>query len=353
MTPSSKLAAIGACALIAGAGGAAVAAVAVDGHGSSSSTASAASASSTPSTRPVSNGNMTAKQVYNEAKDSVAYIQAQTSQGTATGSGFVVTADGKIITNEHVVDGAQSVTVKLGVNGKAQTAQVLAADASKDLALLKINQSNLKPLSFADSSKVEVGDAVFAIGNPYGLDHTLTSGIVSALDRDIDAPDGTPIKDVIQTDAALNPGNSGGALIDGSGQVVGVNSQIASASSSESEAGNVGIGFAIPSNTVKAFVENPTSSSETGQQSQSQQSQGQSQQQLPQLGQDQQGQQSQTDPYGSGEQSDPYGQSQGQDEQSDPYGSQDQQSDPYGYGQDDQGQDDQSQGVPQLAVPMG
>src|SRR5262245_22428515 len=139
MTPSSKLAAIGACALIAGAGGAAVAAVAVDGHGShSSSTASAASAS--PTTRPVSSGNMTAKQVYNEAKDSVAYIQAQTSQGTATGSGFVVTSDGKIITNEHVVDGAQTVTVKLGVNGKAQTAQVLAADASKDLALLKINQ---------------------------------------------------------------------------------------------------------------------------------------------------------------------------------------------------------------------
>lgn len=342
MTPSSKLAAIGACALIAGAGGAAVAAVAVDGHGSSSSSTASAASASSPSTRPVSNGNMTAKQVYNEAKDSVAYIQSQTGQGTATGSGFVVTSDGKIITNEHVVDGAQTVTVKLGVNGKAQTAQVLAADASKDLALLKINQSNLKPLSFADSSKVEVGDEVFAIGNPYGLDHTLTSGIVSALDRDIDAPDGTPIKDVVQTDAALNPGNSGGALIDSSGQVIGVNSQIASASSSGSEAGNVGIGFAIPSNTVKAFVENPTSSSETGQ-TQQQQQQGQSQQQLPQ----------QSDPYGQGQQVDPYG----QDQQSDPYGQsqgQDQQSDPYGYG-DSQGQGDQSQQqeLPQLAIPMG
>lgn len=341
MTPSSKLAAIGACALIAGAGGAAVAAVAVDGHGSSSSSTASAASASSPSTRPVSNGNMTAKQVYNEAKDSVAYIQSQTGQGTATGSGFVVTSDGKIITNEHVVDGAQTVTVKLGVNGKAQTAQVLAADASKDLALLKINQSNLKPLSFADSSKVEVGDEVFAIGNPYGLDHTLTSGIVSALDRDIDAPDGTPIKDVVQTDAALNPGNSGGALIDSSGQVIGVNSQIASASSSGSEAGNVGIGFAIPSNTVKAFVENPTSSSETGQTQQQQQ--GQSQQPLPQ----------QSDPYGQGQQVDPYG----QDQQSDPYGQsqgQDQQSDPYGYG-DSQGQGDQSQQqeLPQLAIPMG
>jgi putative serine protease PepD len=335
MTPSSKLAAIGACALIAGGGGAAVAAVVVDGHGSSSpSTASAAPASS-PSTRPVSTG-MTAKQVYDEAKDSVAYIQAQTSQGTATGSGFVVSKDGKIVTNEHVVDGAQTVTVKLGVNGKAQTAKVLAADASKDLALLQISESNLKPLTFADSAKVEVGDNVFAIGNPYGLDHTLTSGIVSALGRDIQAPDGTTIANVIQTDAALNPGNSGGALIDSDGDVIGVNSQIASASSSESEAGNVGIGFAIPSDTVKAFVDNPTSSNETGQSgTQSQQQQGQTQQ----------GQQ-QTDPYGSGQQSDPYGQ------QSDPYGqSQDQQSDPYGY---DQGQDDQSQqGVPQLVVPMG
>lgn len=346
MTPSSKLAAIGACALIAGGGGAAVAAVVVDGHGSaSSSTASAASASS-PSTRPVSASGMTAKQVYNEAKDSVAYIESQTGQGTATGSGFVVSKDGKIVTNEHVVDGAQTVTVKLGVNGKAQTAQVLAADASKDLALLKIDQTNLKPLTFADSSKVEVGDNVFAIGNPYGLDHTLTSGIVSALGRDIQAPDGTTISNVIQTDAALNPGNSGGALIDGDGNVIGVNSQIASASSSGSEAGNVGIGFAIPSDTVKAFVDNPTSSNETGQ--------AQSQQQ----GQAQQGQgQQQTDPYGLGQQSDPYGQQsdpygQSQGQQSDPYGqSQGQQSDPYGYGS---GADQsQQQGVPELVVPMG
>jgi putative serine protease PepD len=201
-------------------------------------------------------------------------------------------------------------------------------------------------LTFGDSSKVEVGDNVFAIGNPYGLDHTLTSGIISALDRDINAPDGTAIKNVIQTDAALNPGNSGGALIDSSGDVVGVNSQIASASSSESEAGNVGIGFAIPSNTVKAFVENPTSSSATGSTTQSQQqSQGQTQQ-----GQTQQGQQSQTDPYGLGQdqsgqqQSDPYG----QDSQSDPYG-QDQQSDPYG----DSSGDDQSQQQGELVVPMG
>jgi putative serine protease PepD len=135
---------------------------------------------------------------------------------------------------------------------------------------------------------------VFAIGNPYGLDHTLTSGIVSALDRDIQAPDGTPITGAVQTDAALNPGNSGGPLLDASGKVVGVNSQIAtSGSSSGGESGNVGIGFAIPAKTVQAFVANPTSSSST----QATQGQGQGQQ---------------VDPYG--QPADPYGQQQ-QDQQ--------------------------------------
>jgi putative serine protease PepD len=336
VTSSSKLAALGACALLAGAGGAGVAAVVVDGNHSSTTASTAAPASNT--TRPVSeNGGMTAKQVYNMAKDSVAYIQADTGQGTATGSGFVVSSDGKIVTNEHVVDGAQSVTVKLGVDGKAQSAQVLAADASKDLALLKINATNSKPLTFGDSSAVQVGDNVFAIGNPYGLDHTLTSGIISALDRDIDAPDGTPIKGAIQTDAALNPGNSGGALIDSQGKVIGVNSQIASASSNGGEAGNVGIGFAIPSDTVKAFVENPTSSSS----SQGTQQQGEQQQQVDP---------SQVDPWG-----DQSGQGQDQQQQVDPQQQQvdPSQVDPWGdeSGQDQQQQVDPSQVAPQLAIP--
>jgi putative serine protease PepD len=319
MTPSSKLAAtLGACALIAGAGGAGVAAVVVEGQGATPTTTAAADrgtvqpvAETTPST---------AKAVYDDAKDAVAYISAETAQGTATGSGFVVSTDGKIITNEHVVDGATSVTVKLGVNGKAQTAQVLGADASKDLALLKVDAGSTKlhALAFGDSSNLQVGDNVYAIGNPYGLDHTLTSGIVSALDRDIQAPDGTTIAGAIQTDAALNPGNSGGPLLDADGKVVGVNSQIASSgSSSGGEAGNVGIGFAIPSKLVQAFAENPTSTtSGDAQQSQEQQ-------------QSQQG----------GQQVDPYG------EQSDPYS--DQQSDPYG---DQQGQD---QSVPELVLPGG
>jgi putative serine protease PepD len=277
MTPSSKLAALGACALIAGAGGAGIAAVVVDGHGSSS--AATAAAPDAGGSRPVAQTtSSTAKDVYNDAKDSVAYISAQTAQGTATGSGFVVSSDGKIITNEHVVDGATSVTVKLGVNGKAQTAQVLGADASKDLALLKVDPGSTKlhALSFDDSSKVQVGDNVYAIGNPYGLDHTLTSGIVSALNRDIQAPSGATISGAIQTDAALNPGNSGGPLLDADGKVIGVNSQIATSGSSDSggEPGNVGIGFAIPSKEVEAFVANPTTSGGTTDQQGQQDPQG-------------------------------------------------------------------------------
>ena len=120
------------------------------------------------------------------------------------------------MTNEHVVDGAQQVTVKLGTSDAELPAQVLAADASKDLALLQVDTGGtaLHPLTLGDSSKVQVGDTVYAIGNPYGLDHTFTSGIVSALGREIQAPDGTPIEGALQTDAAINPGNSGGALLD-------------------------------------------------------------------------------------------------------------------------------------------
>jgi putative serine protease PepD len=262
MTHSSRFAAFGACALIAGAGGAGVAAVVVDGHGSATP-ATVAAAPSSGTSQPVAEATAsTAKDVYSSAKDAVAYISARTPQGTATGSGFVVSSDGKIITNEHVVDGATQVTVKLGTGSREQPAVVVAADASKDLALLKVDpgSTRLPALSFGDSSTLQIGDATYAIGNPYGLDHTLTSGIVSALNRDIQAPDGTPITGAIQTDAALNPGNSGGPLLDGSGKVIGVNSQIATGSSSGADSGNVGIGFAIPAKIVQDFVAHPTSS---------------------------------------------------------------------------------------------
>jgi putative serine protease PepD len=332
MTPSSKLAAFGACALIAGAGGAGVAAVVVDGHGNSPAATTAAAPTDRGTVRPVAEAtDSTAKSVYDGAKDAVVYISAQTSQGTATGSGFVISTDGKIITNQHVVDGATSVTVKIGTDGKEQTAQVLGADASKDLALLKIDPSSTKlhALSFGDSSNLQVGDNVYAIGNPYGLDHTLTSGIVSALNRDIQAPSGATIPGAIQTDAALNPGNSGGALLDADGKVVGVNSQIASSGSSSGTAGNVGIGFAIPSKLVQAFAENPTSTSGQDDQQQGQidpqqlqpdqqqgqldpQRQQQLEEQLQQQLEQQQGGGQQTDPYGDQSQVDPYG-GQGQD----------------------------------------
>ncbi len=257
MTSPKLLGAVGAGVILGASGVFAVALAAPDHH----RPAGPAAAVATP-TRPIAEDG-SAQRVYDGAKESVAFISAATAEGQATGSGFLVSDDGRIVTNEHVVDGADQVTVKLGTDGREQTARVLAADASKDLALLQVDGGvgNAKPLTLGDSSKVQVGDATYAIGNPYGLDHTFTSGIVSALGRDIQAPDGTPIAGAIQTDAAINPGNSGGALLDGDGQVSGVNSQIASAGQSDGgQAGNVGIGFAIPSNTVKDFVDHPTSS---------------------------------------------------------------------------------------------
>src|SRR4051812_39258507 len=190
--------------------------------------------------------------VYESAKDSVAYI----TTGSGTGSGFVVSADGYIVTNAHVVeDNNGTIKAKVG-DGKVLDAKLVGEDASTDLALLKVDASNLKPLTLADSSGVQVGDPAYAIGNPFGLDRTLTVGVVSALQREISSPNGFSIDDVIQTDAAINPGNSGGPLFNAAGQVIGVNSQIESTGSSSSggQAGNVGIGFAIPSNTVKTIV---------------------------------------------------------------------------------------------------
>jgi putative serine protease PepD len=260
---------------------------------------SAVGSQTTASARPIS-ANLDASQIYNASKNAVTYIVADTPEGQATGSGFVVSKDGLIVTNDHVVDGASQVQVKIGTSNQAQDATVVGADPSRDLALLKVDASNLPTLSLGDSSSVGVGDPTYAIGNPFGLDHTLTTGIVSALQRSLQAPDGATISGAIQTDAALNPGNSGGPLLDSSGKVIGVNSQIQTGSSSGAEAGNVGIGFAIPSSTVKSFI----AEAKAGK------LKPQSQQQQPQP--------QQNDPFGQGQQSDPYGQGQGQ--QADPYG---------------------------------
>jgi S1-C subfamily serine protease len=172
--------------------------------------------------------------------------------GTATGSGFVINTDGDILTNNHVVSGAQAIHVKLGGGDTTYDAKVVGRDPATDLALLKIDapSSDLHPLPLGDSSDVQVGDPVVAIGNPFGLDQTATTGIVSALQRQIQAPNGFSISNVIQTDASINPGNSGGPLINSAGQVIGITSQIETGGGS----GSVGIGFAIPSNTAHQVV---------------------------------------------------------------------------------------------------
>jgi S1-C subfamily serine protease len=174
--------------------------------------------------------------------------------GVATGSGFLIDTEGHIVTNNHVVEGADRVEVKLGSSDKTYTAEVVGTDPATDVALLKVDApaDSLHPLALGDSSNVEVGEPVVAIGNPFGLDRTVTSGIVSALQRQIQAPNGFSISHVIQTDAAINPGNSGGPLIESEGKVIGINSQIQTGGSGN---GNVGIGFAVPINTAREVVQ--------------------------------------------------------------------------------------------------
>jgi S1-C subfamily serine protease len=173
--------------------------------------------------------------------------------GTATGSGIVIDDKGHILTNNHVIEGADQIEVKIGESDHQYTAEVVGTDPASDLALIKVDapSKELDPLTLGDSSAMEVGDPVVAIGNPFGLDRTVTSGIVSALQRQIEAPNGFSIDNVIQTDAAINPGNSGGPLINGNGEVIGINSQIETGGGND---GNVGIGFAIPINTAKEVI---------------------------------------------------------------------------------------------------
>ena len=179
-------------------------------------------------------------------------VQIKTDKGS--GTGFVIEDDGTIVTNAHVVDGASAARVIFNDSGEPVPATILGKDVSTDLAVLRVKPSDapkLRPLALADSDTVQVGDAAIAIGYPLGLDRTITAGIISGLGREIEAPNGFSIDKVIQTDAPINPGNSGGPLLDAKGRVIGVNSQIATDGASQ---GNVGIGFAIPSNTVRQIV---------------------------------------------------------------------------------------------------
>jgi putative serine protease PepD len=201
-------------------------------------------------------------QVYKRAYRGVVEITVTSTQSSQTpfgpdsrtqkaqGSGFVVDSSGDIVTNEHVVAGARSISVRFW-NGKTYTAKLVNSDTSLDLSLIKVDEpsSQLHPLSLGDSSSVQVGDAVVAIGSPFGLNGTVTSGIVSAVHREITATNNATIQNAIQTDAAINHGNSGGPLLNAQGQVIGVNSQIESDSG-----GNDGVGFAVPSSDVQQLL---------------------------------------------------------------------------------------------------
>ena len=200
----------------------------------------------TNSTRPTS-GGLTAGEIYKRSQSAVVEIQA----GNATGTGFVVDEQGHVVTNEHVVGDSQTVQIRFADESEEQ-ARVIGNDPSTDIALLKVDLTghNVTPVQLGSSAGVEVGDPVYAIGNPFGLERTLTAGIVSAVNRDITAPNNFTINDVIQTDAPVNPGNSGGPLLDAAGNVIGVVSQIQS-----ENGGNIGIGYAVPSDTVRNDVD--------------------------------------------------------------------------------------------------
>ena len=177
------------------------------------------------------------------------FSPSTTRQVSSLGSGFVIDRNGDILTNDHVVDGAKGVRVGFS-GGKSYPATIVGTDATSDLAVVRVRApaSALHPLAFDDSSLTAVGDPVYAIGNPFGLDRTMTAGIVSATGRDIQAPNGLTIPNSIQTDAPINHGNSGGPLLDDQGRVVGVNAQIEGGTVDA----NVGVGFAIPSNTARS-----------------------------------------------------------------------------------------------------
>ncbi|HEX4838080.1 MAG TPA: trypsin-like peptidase domain-containing protein [Solirubrobacteraceae bacterium] len=219
-----------------------------------------------PSNVSQQRAGLTPHQIYQRDAPGVAYVTStivrqvespfgffrgeSQQQGQATGSGFVISSDGTILTNWHVVENAVKVTVSFE-HGKTVEAKVVGKDPSNDLAVLRIPTEGLTlhPLALGDSSKAQVGDPVLAIGNPFGLERTLTTGVVSALQRKIEAPNGFAIGNVLQTDAPINPGNSGGPLLNAAGEVIGINSQIETGGNG---GGSVGIGFANPINTAKA-----------------------------------------------------------------------------------------------------
>ncbi|MFI5773312.1 S1C family serine protease [Streptomyces sp. NPDC051658] len=287
--PVALLAAVAIAAAIVG-GGTATVIEQLTGNGSNSAS------SVIPGTTVSQSSKGTVAGVAKAVSPMIVEINATSTAGESTGSGVIITSDGEIVTNNHVISGASSVKVSLST-GRTYTADVVGTDPAKDLALIKLRgASGLKTATLGDSSAVAVGDQVVAIGSPEGLTGTVTSGIVSALDRDVtvakedgsgqgqggrggngqsggeqwpfefggrqfngDTGNSTTTYKAIQTDASLNPGNSGGALINMNGEIIGINSAMYSASSAggsdSSSAGSVGLGFAIPVNTLKADLD--------------------------------------------------------------------------------------------------
>lgn len=288
--PVALLAAVAIAAAVVGGGTATVIGKLTD-----NGTVTAAGSGVVPGTTVSQSSKGTVAGVAAALSPTIVEIGATSTAGQSTGSGVVITADGEIVTNNHVIAGASAIKVTLST-GRAYTADVVGTDADKDLALIRLQgASGLKTATLGDSSQVAVGDEVVAIGSPEGLTGTVTSGIVSALDRDVtvakdgdsgqdqsqgqeqqgggrqwpfqfggqqfngDTGESTTTYKAIQTDASLNPGNSGGALINMNGEIIGINSAMYSASSAagsgSSGAGSVGLGFAIPVNTLKADLD--------------------------------------------------------------------------------------------------
>src|ERR1035438_8701591 len=250
-------------------GGVVVAVIAAFGglneSGTSVTTVQSAAPAAPSNASQVSSG-LTPHEIYVRDAPGVAYVTStvvqktespfsfgqESRQGVATGSGIVIDANGTILTNYHVIENAIKVTVSFE-KGKEVEAQVIGKDPSNDLAILRISTDGLTlhPLTLGDSSAVEVGDPVYAIGNPFDLERTLTTGVISALQRQITAPNGFTIDNVLQTDAPINPGNSGGPLLNTAGEVIGINSQIETGGSG---GGSVGLGFSVPINTAKSEI---------------------------------------------------------------------------------------------------
>jgi putative serine protease PepD len=243
----------------------------VTGRGNNSTPTAAVNTATPVVNTPVSSSSGSPESVYNSTHSGVvSIISTQSSNatsnpfggggngGSALGSGILLDTKGDILTNEHVVDKATKVTVSFDSKPKiTRSATVVGTDPSTDLAVIKIDPSglDLHPLTLANSSNVKIGDTVYALGNPFGYTNSFSEGIISGLDRSIQAPNGFGIDGAIQTDASINPGNSGGPLLNASGQVIGINAQIATNTSTASgEGSSSGVGFAIPVDLAKTII---------------------------------------------------------------------------------------------------